>query len=167
MKRADPLTGLATQYLSFFVGAEEYGVALLESREIVPYGEITRVPSMPRSVRGILHLRGGVVPLIDLAVLFGQPERPVTRRTCVVVVAGEPNLVGLVVDDVHQVLALRPDEIDPAVTFGTGNRPRLVRGTARTADRLVLLLDLAAVLAQVDLDDVVAEPAPQEQEATS
>jgi purine-binding chemotaxis protein CheW len=159
MKRAEIVTEDVTQYLSFFIGAEEYGVALLESREIVPYGEITRVPSMPRAVRGIIHLRGGVVPVIDLAVLFGQPERPVTRRTCVVVVSGalQPGTesrVGLVVDDVHQLLALRPDEIEPTVAFGPGSRPRYINGTARAGDRFVLLLELAGVFAQVDLEEL-------------
>ena len=118
------------------------------------------MPALPRSVRGLLQLRGAAVPVVDLAVVFGQPERPVTKRTCVVVVANHTGRsIGLVVDGIHQVLALGPDEIDPPFTLGASRRTSCLRGTARTSDRFVLLLDLAAVLAQLELEPLTEQEA--------
>jgi purine-binding chemotaxis protein CheW len=156
----------ATQYLSFFVGEEEYGLGILESREIIQYPSVTRVPSMPAAIRGVINLRGSVVPVIDLAVLFGVPELPLTKWTCVVVVEaqqhrGQGTLVGLVVDSVSQVIDLGPEDIEPPPAFGTQIKRRLLRGMAKTDKKFVLLLDLEHLLADIDLDEVSA-PTPAE-----
>src|ERR687889_643780 len=102
-----------TQYLSFFVAGEEYAVGILQVKEIIEYDVVTRVPSMPACVRGVLNLRGRVVPVVDLARSFGLGESALTRRSCIVVVEvaldGEPTVVGVLVDAVSQVLDLRPE----------------------------------------------------------
>src|SRR5262245_21194837 len=98
------------QYLTFSVAEEEYGISVLSVREILEYGVVTRVPRAPAHIRGVINLRGRVVPLVDLAVRLGQPASPTTPRTCVVVVEveieGERTVMGLIVDAVSQVVEL-------------------------------------------------------------
>src|SRR6185436_15512193 len=105
-----------TQYLSFVIGTEEYALEILEAREVLQYPNVTAVPSMSASIRGVINLRGSAVPIVDVAVVFGQSFQTITNRTCVVVVATDAeaaagNLVGLVVGSVHQVFELRADSI--------------------------------------------------------
>ncbi len=146
------------QYLSFLVGAEQLGLGILESREILQYPTVTSVPSMSSSIRGVINLRGTAVPVVDLAMVFGQEPQQITKRTCVVVVENEESkLVGLIVESVHQVFELRPEDIEPPPTLGSRGRMKLVRGLARTADAFVLLLDLPRVFEQIELDEVLEE----------
>jgi purine-binding chemotaxis protein CheW len=116
--------GLVTegQYLTFFVGPEEYAIDVLRVREVVDGVVITRVPAAPRDVRGIANLRGSVVPVLDLGLRFGGDALVPTARTCVVVVeceAGADPLVGLMVDSVNRVVALTPEQIEPVPSLGT------------------------------------------------
>lgn len=148
-----------TQYLSFFIGEEEYGLGILESREIIQYPSVTKVPSMPACIRGVINLRGSVVPVLDLAVLFGFSERPITKWTCVVVVesgkeSGSGELVGIVVDSVSQVIDLGEGDIEAAPSFGTQVKQRFLRGMGKSGKSFVLLLDLGQVLSEVRLDAV-------------
>lgn len=155
------------QYLSFFVAGEEYGVGILKVREILEFDTITRVPGTPPHVRGVLNLRGNVVPVIDLAVKLGLPETQVTRRTCVVIVEvtldGEPTVMGLLADAVSQVIELPPDQIEPPPPFGTGIRLEFLEGMGRAGKKFVLLLDIDRVLTTNELLAVasIAEGAPQ------
>ena len=100
------------QFLTFQVAGEEYALGVLRVREILEYGVVTRVPLTPPWIRGVFNLRGGVVPVVDLAVKFGVPPGEITPRTCIVIVeaslGGETALMGLVADAVNQVLELRP-----------------------------------------------------------
>jgi purine-binding chemotaxis protein CheW len=156
------------QHLTFVVGEEEYALEVRHVREVVETIPITRVPSMPPAIRGVVNLRGSVVPVIDLGVRFGLPERTITKRTCVVVVEvelqGEPTAMGLLVDAVNQVIELRPDEVEPVPTFGTRVRVDLLRGLGTLGSKFVLLLELDTVLspdnlmAQAVLAPAAAEP---------
>lgn len=143
------------QYLSFFVAGEEYGVGILKVREILEFDTITRVPGTPPHVRGVLNLRGSVVPVIDLAVKLGLPETQVTRRTCVVIVEvlleGEPTVMGLMADAVSQVIELSPDQVEPPPPFGTGIRVEFLQGMGRAGKKFVLLLDIERVLTTNEL----------------
>src|SRR5689334_11257713 len=110
-----------TQYLSFVIGTEEYALEILEAREVLQYPNVTAVPSMSASIRGVINLRGSAVPIVDIAVVFGQSFQTITNRTCVVVVstdAAAGNLVGLVVGSVHQVFELRAENIEPSPALG-------------------------------------------------
>jgi purine-binding chemotaxis protein CheW len=142
-------------YLTFFIAGEEYGVPILRAREILELHALTRVPAAPACVRGVLNLRGAVVPVIDLAIQFGRPECALTKLTCVVVVevalAGALAVMGLLVDSVHQTIELSESEIESAPAFGTLARPELLAGMGRVDNKFVLLLDLDRVLSAEQL----------------
>ena len=110
---------------------------------------------MPPWVRGVMNLRGSVVPVIDLTVKFGLPESPVTNRTCIVIAEvaldGEPAVMGIVVDAVSQVLELSPADIEPPPAFGTSVRVDYLLGLGKFGDRFVLLLDIDRVLSAAEL----------------
>ena len=128
-----------SQYLSFFVGGGEYAVDILLVREIIPYGEVTRLPRVPEFVRGLINLRGAVVPVVDLALRLGLPQLPRNKRSCVVITEleldGEHMRIGLIADDVNQVIELAPDDIEPAPSLG-----------APVDARFVLLLDTETLI---------------------
>lgn len=153
MSEAD--SNVVHQYLSFFVGAEEYGIGILQVREIIEYSPVTKMPSMPASIRGVTNLRGRVVPVVDLAVRLGLPETPITKRTCIVMVEarldGEESVVGLLVDAVSQVMDLPPAEIEPPPSFGTRIRVEFVRGMGKVGSKFVPLLHLDRLLDAADL----------------
>jgi purine-binding chemotaxis protein CheW len=155
-----PTDPTQSQYLSFFIAEEEYGIGILRVKEIIRYDTITRVPATPRWIRGVLNLRGLVVPVVDLAVKFGIRETPVTRHTCVVIVEanldGERTLMGVVADQVSQVLSLRPDDIGEPPTFGTRVRVDFILGMGRVGKRFVHILDIDGVLSASEIVAVAA-----------
>ena len=140
---------MRSEYLSVSIGDDAYGLGLLDARGIIPYPVVTAVPAMPSAIRGVINLRGSVVPVVDLGVAFGQAPRPTTKWTCVVVIVVEEHTIGLVVDSVDQVIDVADAEIEPPPAFGTTVHPRFLRGMGRTTDAFVLLLDLARVLDHV------------------
>jgi purine-binding chemotaxis protein CheW len=141
----------AAQYLTFRLGGEEYAVGILQVREILRFEEITRVPAAPPSIRGVLNLRGAVVPVVDLALKFGLPETVVTPRTCIVIVEvemeGEATVMGVLADAVSQVIELGPGDVEPPPSFGTRVRIDFLKGMARQGTRFALLLDIDRLLA--------------------
>lgn len=163
------------QYLSFELRGVEYGVGILGVKEILQYEAITPVPSMPRSVRGVINLRGSVVPVLDLAAKFGKGETPVTRRTCILIVEvpldGQPAVMGLMADGVREVIELGPEEIEPPPPFGTRVKVEFLVGVGKAGPkRFVLLLDvervvttdekdLAARAAALEFDEPLSPPA--------
>jgi purine-binding chemotaxis protein CheW len=164
-----PTADAATrQFLSFQVGGVDCAADLSHVREIVRYEEATRVPRVPSSVRGVVNLRGSVVPVIDLAVGFGMAATDVTPQACLLVVemavGGERAVVGLLADAVSQVLELRADELEPVPSFGTPLPPAFLLGMARTDGGFALLLDLARLVGEGALLDGTAAgrsaPAP-------
>ncbi|HSB64832.1 MAG TPA: chemotaxis protein CheW [Thermoanaerobaculia bacterium] len=155
MAHAQEQKTTSAQYLCFRLAGEECAIGILRVREILEYDAVTKVPAMPPWVRGVMNLRGGVVPVIDLTVKFGLPESPVTRRTCIVIVEvaldGEPAVMGVVVDAVSQVLELSPADIEPPPPFGTSVRADYLLGLGTFGDRFVLLLDIDRVLSAAEL----------------
>jgi purine-binding chemotaxis protein CheW len=155
-----------SQYLTFFIAEEEYGIRILRVKEIIRYDTVTRVPSTPRWIRGVLNLRGIVVPVVDLAIKFGIRETPVARHTCVVIVEasleGERTLMGVVADQVSQVLNLPPQEIGEPPPFGPRIRVDYIVGMGRVGKKFVHILDIDGVLSASELLAVSAagaEPA--------
>jgi purine-binding chemotaxis protein CheW len=137
----------STQYLTFTLAGEEYGVGLLKVREIIRYdGVLTAVPAMPPWVRGVTNLRGSVVPVVDLAILFGIPSRAITNRTCVVVmdvvVHGESVVMGVIADTVSEVRSLAPSDIESPPCFGTRIRGDMLTGLGKIGERFILMLDI-------------------------
>jgi purine-binding chemotaxis protein CheW len=151
----------ARQYLLFRLLDEQYGVEISRVREIVPFGVVTRVPRREPWVLGVMNLRGRVLPVVDLAVRFGRPERPRTARTCIVlvecVVRDEPSVIGIVADAMSRVITLSSDEIDPPPPFGTSIGLDYLAGLGRLEDEFALLLDLDSALRS---DELLAPPAP-------
>jgi purine-binding chemotaxis protein CheW len=147
------------QYLTFFIRSEEYAVGILRVKEILEYESVTRVPGTPAHVRGVINLRGAVLPVVDLAAKFGHAETAPTRTTCIVVVETRVDrdllAVGLLADAVSQVIELDSDQIEPPPSFGTGVRIDFLTGMGKLDGRLVLLLELDRILAPVELLEVV------------
>ena len=155
-KHMDTSTEVADQqFLSFQIAGEEYAARILRVREIIEYGVVTRVPTTPPWVRGVLNLRGGVVPVIDLAVKFGLPPGEITARTCIVIVevglGGETALMGVVADAVSQVMEVQPQDVEPPPSFGTRVRIEYLKGMAKADKKFVLLLDIDRVLSSDEL----------------
>lgn len=144
-----------TQYLTFSLAGEEYAIGILGVKEIIEYGTLTKVPMTPPSIRGVINLRGSVVPVIDLAVKFGLPESPITKRSCIVIVevdaAGGRMVMGIVADAVRQVMDLAPQDIEPPPSFGTQVRVDYLRGMGKVGKKFVLILDVDRVLSVEEL----------------
>ncbi len=153
-----------TQYLSFSLAGEEYAIGILRVREILEYDTVTTVPQTPPSIRGVINLRGSVVPVVDLAVKFGLPATPLTKRTCIVIVEvdleGTQTVMGVMADAVSQVMDLAPQDIEAPPAFGTRVRVDYLRGMGKVGRRFVLLLDVDRVLAAPDLAAALSLPAP-------
>ncbi len=147
---SDSENAVRTQYLSFSLRETEYAVGILKVKEILQYEPTTRVPSTPRSVRGVINLRGQVVPVIDLAAKFGLGETEPTRLTCILIVEvlleGAPAVVGVLADSVQEVIELGPDDIEPTPAFGTQVKVDFLLGVGKIGKRFVLLLDLDRVI---------------------
>lgn len=154
------------QYLTFFIRSEEYAVGILRVKEILEYETVTRVPGTPSHVRGVINLRGAVLPVVDLAAKFGHDETAATRTTCIVVVETRVDrdllAVGLLADAVSQVIELDSEQIEPPPSFGTGVRIDFLTGMGKLDGRLVLVLELDRVLAPVELLEVVDASAAAE-----
>ena len=133
------------QFLTFSLGDEEYGVDILKVQEIKGYAPTTRIPNAPPEVRGVLNLRGMIVPVIDLRRKFGLAEIAYDQFTAIVVVVVQGRVMGMVVDSVSEVMSVPPADIQPPPDFGSLSGS-LLRGMAKVGDNLIILLDIDAVL---------------------
>lgn len=134
------------QYLTFQLENEEYGLEILRVQEIKGYSKVTPLPNTPREVRGVMNLRGTVVPIIDLRTRFGLPEAEYTRFSVIIVVTVASKVMGLVVDAVSDVLNVGGEEVVPAPDLGAGVDTSFLTGIARTGNRLVSLLNIDRLL---------------------
>jgi len=138
------------KYLSFFLDQEEYGIEILRVREIIGLMAITSVPRTPRYIRGVINLRGKVIPIIDLRLKFDMPEVEATDETCIIVVQSGDDSVGTVVDKVSEVLDIPEEDIVDAPSLGADVNTDYILGIGKAEDRVKLLLDIDKVLAAVD-----------------
>jgi len=147
--------GAMLEYLTFFIAGEQYAVSLAFVREVIPYDSVTRVPCMPEAVRGVTNLRGNVVPVVDLALKFRLPETRVTQRTCIVLVEtsfeGRPVSIGLMTEEVGQVLAFDGGELLSAPSFGAPVKTDYLLGMAPIGKKFALVLDIQRVLSPEEL----------------
>ena len=147
------------QYLTFLLGDEMFAIGILSIREIIEYGFVTDVPMTPPFIRGVLNLRGAVVPVVDLALRFGRKARDNTKRTCIVIVEIESTNgsqeMGVVVDAVSEVLEISHENIEPPPEFGARIRTDFIKGMGKIDGKFVIVLDLNRVLS-VDEVAVVA-----------
>ena len=140
----------AGKYLTFKLAEEDYGISLLKVREIIGMMPITSVPRTPEFVKGVINLRGKVIPVTDLRLRFGMSESTYTDRTCIIVVeirtATNTVQMGVVVDAVTEVLPVREEEIEPAPEFGASVDTRYILGMANMEGAVKILLDIDRVL---------------------
>ncbi len=148
------------KYLTFSLAGEEYGIGILKIREIIGMMPITAVPETPAYVKGVINLRGKVIPVIDLRLRFGMEEIGYTERTCIIVteIRGEGGLlpVGTVVDAVSEVLNIKVEDIEDTPTFGVRMNTDYILGMAKMGKGVKLLLDIDRVLSTEDLMDMRA-----------
>ena len=157
------LVQLEGKYLTFKLDEEEYGLEILKVQEIVKMMSITRVPRTPLFIRGVVNLRGKVIPVIDIRLKFEMPTVPETEKTCIIVaqVQKQDSLVtmGLIVDEVCEVQFLRADQIEPAPEFGAALDTAFILGMGKVETKVLTLLDVDRVLSTDDL--TAAEKARQ------
>ena len=152
------LAAKAGKYLTFKLGAEEYGLEILKVQEIIKMMDITRVPRTPAFVRGVINLRGKVIPVVDLRLKFCMESRENTDKTCVIVVqvaqANATNgavTMGTLVDEVSEVLDINGEQIEPAPEFGTSVNTDFILGMGKVAKKVIMLLDIDKVLSSGEL----------------
>ena len=142
---AAAVDAVAAQYLTFTLGEEVFAMDIRTVREIIQFGPMTTVPLMPGFVRGVINLRGAVVPVIDLQARFGRPAAKVGAKTCIVIFDavrdGERVELGLLVDAVSEVIEIAADQIEPPPNFGTAVRRDFIRGMGKVASRFVIILE--------------------------
>jgi len=143
------------QYLTFMLCGEAFAIRILAIREIIGYGGLTEVPMMPPSIKGVINLRGAVVPVVDLAVRFNKHPGDVTKRTCIVIVemqnAEEQQVIGVIVDAVNAVLEIPAVDIEPPPSFGAKIRTDFIAGMAKINSKFIILLDIDKVLSMEEL----------------
>ena len=172
---ATPVTGHAasppSQYLTFALGGEMFAVGILSVKEIIEYGKLTEIPLMPAFIRGVINLRGAVVPVIDLAARFGGQPTEIGKRTCIVIVeisegsegdqgataeSGTRHDIGIMVDAVSEVLDIPASEIEPPPTFGARIRADFILGMGKVAGNFVILLNIDQVLSVDEIAQLAA-----------
>jgi purine-binding chemotaxis protein CheW len=148
------------QYLTFLLGGEMFAIGILNIKEIIEYGALTTVPMMPGFIRGVINLRGRVVPVVDLSARFGRQSTEVNRRTCIVIIEvaaeGEKHDVGIVVDAVSEVLEIPASEIEPPPSFGAKIRADFISGMGKVTGKFVILLNASRVLSVDEMASLVA-----------
>jgi len=143
------------KYLTFALANEEYGLEILKVREIIGYIDVTAVPQTPPHVKGVINLRGQVIPVVDLRAKFGMETTEVTEQTCIIVVeitqGGRKSNTGIVVDRVQEVLDIAGADIEEAPQFGSSVDSDFILGMGKIGDKVKILLDIDRVLAGSDI----------------
>ncbi|HEY3295337.1 MAG TPA: chemotaxis protein CheW [bacterium] len=147
----------AGKYLTFVLANEEYGLEILKVREIIGSMSTTAVPGMPPYVKGVINLRGKVIPVIDLRLKFGMEGTEQTAETCIIVVDVQGNLIGVRVDQVSEVLDIHGDEIEDAPNVGVAIQNDHLLGMAKTKGRVKILLEISKVLTETGRNFAISE----------
>ena len=159
-----------SQYLTFALGSEMFAVGILNVKEIIEYGNLTEIPMMPTFIRGVINLRGSVVPVIDLAARFGGTAAEAGRRTCIVIVEVADEIgdqisshdIGIMVDAVSEVLDIPGSEIEPPPTFGARIRADFIFGMGKVAGKFVIILNINKVLSIEEIAELTGTEAAAE-----
>jgi purine-binding chemotaxis protein CheW len=155
---------IAQQYLSFSLGEGVFAIDIRMVREIIQYGAMTAVPLMPSFIRGVINLRGAVVPVIDLQVRFGRAPAVVGNKTCVIIFdierEGEKVELGLMVDAVSEVIEIAPSEIEPPPQFGASIRRDFIRGMGKVDGEFIVILEPERALNIEDMAQIADQMQP-------
>jgi purine-binding chemotaxis protein CheW len=143
------------QFLTFYLASEEYAISILRIKEIIEYDAVTKVPRMPTWIRGVINLRGAVVPIVDLALKFGMEETPVTKLCCVIIVEleldGEPLVMGVIAESVNQVIDFSPSQIQAPPAFGMQMKADFLLGMATIGKKFAMILNIDRILSAEEL----------------
>jgi purine-binding chemotaxis protein CheW len=143
------------QYLTFRLGEEAFALDVSNVREILEFTTVTKVPKTPDYMRGVINLRGSVVPVLDMRLKFGLTETESTINTCIIVVEvsfeRENTIIGALVDSVQEVFELEPDQIEPAPRIGTQLKTEFIKGMGKRDDRFIIMLDINRVFSSEEL----------------
>ena len=150
------LTTDGSQFLTFQLGEELYGVDILRVQEIKGYTAVTKIPNTPAHIKGVLNLRGTIVPIVELRTKFGMETIDYTMFTVIIVVVVREKIMGLVVDAVSDVLNIDKKDIQPAPQFGASVDVSFLNGIGKSGDKLVALLDMDRLLSEGDLQEAAA-----------
>lgn len=153
------MASLAGKYLTFRLAEEEYGLEILKVQEIIGLMNVTRVPKTPSFIRGVINLRGKVIPVIDLRVKFEFDIKEDTDKTCIIVVQVNNDnnhsvVMGIIVDEVSEVLDIKGNQIEPSPSFGASVDTEFILGMGKTAQKVVMLLDIDRVLSGDEINMV-------------
>lgn len=155
METQEKEAAVQQQFLTFLLAAEEYGINIQRVKEIIEYTAITKVPKVPVWIRGVINLRGNVVPVVDLAARFGIEESAVTKTSCIVIVEAEQDtertVMGVIADAVNHVIDLAPEDIEEPPSFGTRVRLDYLLGMGKLGKKFALLLNVDKVLSTAEL----------------
>ena len=141
----------AGKYLTFNLAGEEYGLEILRVREIIGMMDITAVPRIPAFIKGVINLRGKVIPVIDLRLKFCLPETPLSEETCIIVVDVRGVEMGIIVDKVSEVFNIAESAIDDTPSFGVNVETNFILGIGKAGGKVTILLDIARVLTSSEM----------------
>lgn len=148
-----------SQYLSFMLDEEIYAIDIKQVREVLDYTDITRVPRMPEFMRGVINLRGSVVPVVDMRLKFDLSLTERHQDTCIIIIEvtidGETSLIGALADSVSEVLDLEPEQIEPPPKFGMRLKTEFIRGMGKKNEQFIIILDIERVFSTEELVAIV------------
>lgn len=160
---AEPSSGGSAQYLTFALGSRTFALRISVITEIIKFGQVTSVPRTPPHIRGVINLRGAVLPVLDLNVYVGQPSVPADGETCIVVIETEGSAgqqaIGLMVDSVSAVLTFADDKLEPPPAFGSGLPAGVLLGMVRAQERFIDVLDVRRAFSASALSQRAWQPA--------
>ncbi len=144
------------KYLTFSLGHEEYGIPIERVREIIGILEITHIPKVPRFIKGVINLRGKIIPIMDLRIKFDMEQKEYNERTCIIVVeipTGDiKKQIGVAVDSVSEVLSLQTAELEPPPEYGNQSSDEFLTGVGKIKGKVILLLNIEKVFMSEDID---------------
>jgi len=149
----------AGKYLTFGLNDEQYGLEILKVREIIGLMDITSVPRTPEYVKGVINLRGKVIPIVDLRLKFTMPEAEPTEQTCVIVVDVHGTEMGIIVDQVSEVLDITGEQIEESPSFGASVDTDFILGMGKAGDKVTILLNICKVLSNEEVQALAASTA--------
>lgn len=143
--------GMPNEFLTFTLGAEEYGVDILKVQEIRGYDTVTRIPDAPDFIKGVINLRGTIVPVVDMRLKFKLGKAEYNDFTVMIILNVARRVVGMVVDGVSDVMQLTPEQIRPAPEFGSAVNARFITGLGALDERMLILIDIEKLMSAADM----------------
>lgn len=158
---------LQHMYLTFTVGNENYAIQIFSVTEIVGIQKITEVPDMPAYIKGVINLRGKVIPIMDVRIRFNLPEREYDDKTCIIVVNVNETTIGLAVDMVSEVTSIPASHIEAPPQVSDGNRQRYIHGLGKIGEEVNIILDVGKLVSTSDMENIAATASTSQAETTS